>query len=288
MNKLFNMPPAVSLCTLLLGFLFIISGDAHALSKSQKGWLGVSIEEMTPSMVDEYEIGNRTGLLITDVVHNSPADDAGLWEDDVIVEFNGKAVAIAKDFSKSVRAHKPGATVKLKIVRDGEEKTIEVTLGKLKSQRRYLRRIDENVFFISDRPQLGIRVEELNSDLAPYFQVEEGDGVLIWEVFEGSPAEKAGLKAGDVITQLDEEKISDAEDLIATLEEYEEDDEVKIKYIRKGQAAEVEVVLKEADPQDFHFSLPRMPRIRIKEFKRFDDAPSQIIIKRRKRQSAVI
>ena len=69
-------------------FIFATQNQSQAQNKSKKGWLGVGIQEMTPSMSKDYELGNRTGLLITSVVENGPADDAGLWEEDVILTFN--------------------------------------------------------------------------------------------------------------------------------------------------------------------------------------------------------
>ncbi|RMF57660.1 MAG: PDZ domain-containing protein, partial [Calditrichaeota bacterium] len=97
-----------------------LNGQAHA--KSKRGWLGVGIREMTPSLRDEYELGSRDGLLIIDVAPDSPAEDAGLREDDVILKFNGHDVARAKEFSKMVRNMEPGTEVELLILRNGKER----------------------------------------------------------------------------------------------------------------------------------------------------------------------
>ncbi len=244
------------------GCLLFTVNEAKAFEKNPKGWLGVSIEEMTPSMRDEYNLGDRTGLLITNVVHNSPADDAGLWEDDVIIDFDGNKVEKTENFTQLVKKITPGTTLKFKFMRDGKEKETEVTIGKLKSRRSSLLHLNEDFIFMTGRPRLGVRVEELNADLAPYFNVKEQSGVLIWEVYEDSPAENAGLKAGDVITKIDGDKISDSEDLIEVLEDYEKNDVVKVEYVRKGKTAEVELELESSNHFDIHIERSGVNRIR--------------------------
>ncbi|MFQ5769147.1 MAG: PDZ domain-containing protein [bacterium] len=253
---------------IMLGIITMTFNHVGAFEKKQKGWLGVSVQEMTPSMKDEYKIGNRSGLLITDVLHNSPADDAGLWEEDVIVEFDGKQVEKSKEFARMVRNMAPETEVKLKVVRDGEEKEIAVTIGKRKISRRRspIRWNEHRMVIIAGRPRLGVRVEELNKDLAPYFNVKEHSGVLIWEVFEDSPAEDAGLKAGDIITKLDDEPILDPGDLVNSLEDYEEGDIVTVEYVRKGKTKTVEVELEEYEFPDIRIGRPGRGRIRIQGF----------------------
>ena len=91
-NRFFNY-------LLIIAALILIYDQSQAQSRSKKGWLGIGIQEMTPSMSKDYNLGNRTGLLITSVSERSPADDAGLWEDDIILKFNGTDVEISEDFA---------------------------------------------------------------------------------------------------------------------------------------------------------------------------------------------
>ena len=255
-------------------FIFAIQSQSQAQSKSKKGWLGVGIQEMTPSMSKDYELGNRTGLLITSVVEKSPADDAGLREDDVILTFNGKSVELSEEFSRTVRKTERGTKVKLLIMRDGKEKQIEVTIGKRRRRHSFAWSDDNNFQLFMGRPQLGVQVHELNGDLAEYFKVNRDDGVLIIEVTEDSPAEAAGLKAGDVITRIGDEKISSHENLIETLEDYEDGDVTSVQFVRKGKTQKVEVELEGSDFHNLHFfgsglhkgmrlHVPNVPRIEI-------------------------
>lgn len=232
--------------TLFLG-LFALWAVSPTLANG-KGWLGVVIREMTPSMQEEFELGNRFGLLVTEVVPNSPADDAGLQEDDVILEFNGTPVKMANAFSRMVRQTEPGKEVKLTIWRDGKEQTLTVTVEKYKRPRRprvmAFDGLDEDaVVVMMGRPWLGVRVQDLNEDLAAYFKVKPHTGVLVLEVLEDSPAEAAGIKAGDIITKLDDKAIKDRETLLETIEEYDDGDVVKVAFVRNGkkQSAEIEL-----------------------------------------------
>lgn len=238
----------LGLFTLLCGTVFILNRLSNAAEKSKKGWLGVRIEEITPSLRDELKLGDRFGLLVVDVVNYSPADDAGLREDDVIIKYDDRDVEKADEFSKMVRKTEPGTAVKLLIVRDGAEKEIEVTIERRKIERhKTFGWRGEDFEVILSRPQLGVRVHELNEDLAEYFQVEKNAGVLVSEVIADGPAEDAGLKAGDVITKIDDEDIADPDELIDVLNDYEDGDTVTVEFVRKGKTESVDVELAGAD-----------------------------------------
>ncbi len=224
----------------IAAFLSCQSRDVQASPK--KGYLGVSIEEMTPSMSDEYEIGNRTGLLVTQVFHNSPADDAGLREDDVIVRFDGKSVEKADDFVVMVRNTAPRSEIKIKVVRRGKERELAVEMGR---KRRNQMAFGSGGSFVSliNRAQLGVQIQDLDDDLGEYFPGADNEGVLVLKVNEDTPAEDAGLKAGDVIVKLDEDLVPDTEELMYLLAEYDDGDEVKVEYIRKGRKESVTIEL---------------------------------------------
>jgi C-terminal processing protease CtpA/Prc len=252
------------------GLLFMVWGDGKAVEKTKKGWLGVSVQELTPSLRETMKVGNRSGLLITDVVKNSPADDANLREEDVLLSFDGKAVEKAAEFTQLVRNTPPDKKVKVKILRDSEERELEVTIGARKSGP-YARSFawsgdaghSPNFMVWGNRPRLGVQIQELNKDLAPYFKVEEKSGVLVLSVSENSPAEKAGLKAGDVITRVSDEKITDYDDLVQALRDYEEGDKVSIEYVRQGKSATVQAELENDDGHGFRFYAPDREGIRL-------------------------
>ncbi len=263
-NLVYRILMAAGVFAVAASGVFLAQAASGVQEKSAKGWLGVSVRELTPSMRDDYQLGSRAGLLIVDVVRNSPADDAGLREDDVLLKYDSQTVEKADGFSKMVSATEPGKKVKLLVLRDGEEKELEVEIAKRRA-------VKERSFHWSGRhfempigrPLLGVQVQELNEDLAPYFNVEKNSGVLITEVTEDSPAEKAGLKAGDVITKINDEKISDHRDLIETLDDYEEGEAVTVEYVRKGKTEKAEVELEDSELPEIRIGGPHRDRVRI-------------------------
>lgn len=253
---------------------------ALAAGASEKGWLGVSVEEMTPSMRGDYKLGARSGLLINHVFEGSPADDANLREGDVIIEYEGAAVEKQDEFSKLVRQTLPGKSVTISIVRGGEEKqiTVEIARRKIKvSAPAYWG--GEHYAFRLDRPRLGVQIHELSEDLAPYFKVEKNSGVLISQVMEDSPAAAAGLKAGDVVVKINDEKISDPEDIFDALENYEAGDRVVVEYIRKGAPGKMEVELQDEGFREFHIGPGnRIGKMRLEKTPHVPDVPRPPVI----------
>lgn len=230
-----NLLLLISLAAVLL-ILPLIAG-------SGKGYLGVAVSEMTPSMLKRFDVSAASGLLVNSVTHDSPADRAGLMEDDVITGFNGEAVGELKAFTRMVRKVAPGNTVGIDIVRDSEKMSLKVELGKRKSSRGHFTFFDGQHGLIGG-PRLGIEIYEPDKDLRGYFPGSEDGGVLVLKVLEDSPAEEAGLKSGDIITAIDDEKIIDREDLFEILADYDEGDEVTVTYRRKGKVATAQVNVK--------------------------------------------
>lgn len=243
-----------------LALLGMAAADMSAETKPAKkrGWIGVSVQELTPSLRDAMELGNRSGLLINEVVANSPADDAGLREEDVLLEFNGKKVERVDRLSELVRDTEPRTEVQVKIFRDGEEKTLSLTVGRLRTRGAgvYSFGGGDNVFMLNRRAMLGVQVHDVNEDLAPYFNVGKNEGVLILKVEEDSPAEAAGLKAGDVIVKIDGDNVRDYEEMIDILSYYEDGEKADIEYIRKGKNQQVAVELHARDNNAWGLSLP--------------------------------
>lgn len=252
------------------GLLVFTLRESQASEKSGKGWLGVSVQEMTPSLREAMKTGNHTGLLVTNVVPGSPADDAGLREEDVIIEFDGKKVEKSEDLTNAVRQTEPEKKVKLVVLREGERKEFQVAIGKYRS--RNFTSVSPhsfswggeapNLMMFSNRPRLGVQVHDLDNDLAPYFKVEPKSGALILEVTKDSPAAKAGLKAGDVITKVGDEVVRDSDDLIEALHNFDEGDKVAITYVRQGKTATLEAELAQAEVQGFRYFMPERERMR--------------------------
>ena len=202
-----------------------------ALQDSESGWLGVQIADVDAQKVKELKLPAERGVLITEVEKDSPADKAGLKVNDVVTEYNGQRLESTTQFRRMVRESLAGRAAQLTVWRDGRAQTLSATLGSnrdrmektfslgtgpLKGPRDFnfsfaLPRIE--LFSASRTPLLGISAEDISGQFGAYFGVPGGEGILVREVNSGSPAEKAGMKAGDVITKIDGEKVSSLEEL---------------------------------------------------------------------------
>lgn len=196
-------------------------------------WLGVETREVTAENVKEFKLPGERGVVIGKVLDDSPAMKAGLKDNDVVTEINGQRVEGAAQFRRMIREIPAGRSVQLTVWRNGRAQTITTALGKMQQGRQgRISKAAPQVFnfrmpempevaplpgipsfeweggsLLPGRPRLGIDAEDIGGQLGSYFGVPEGEGILVREVNSGSAAEKAGLKAGDVITSLNGEKI---------------------------------------------------------------------------------
>ncbi len=160
-----------------------------------RGWLGVVIQEITPDIAEA--IGIREGILVAQVVKDSPADRAGLRVGDIIVALNGKKLDSVRDLQFSVMKTKPGTEVTLTVVREGKKMKLKVKIGELpeKVSGKKPRYEGEN---------LGLSLR----DLTPAEKARLGvEGVLVVGVVPGSPADHSGLRPGDIIMRVNNRKI---------------------------------------------------------------------------------
>jgi len=189
-----------------------------------RGWLGIQLDEITTELAAALELKSRDGVLVNDVIEGTPAAKAGLAAGDVIVEIDNDKVNNPNELSRRVASYAPGEKVKVKVLRDGKAKTVNVTLGAR----------DEDANTVEERPsandndtlssEVGVRVSELNDSLRQQFRVPRGvDGVVVTGVRPNSPAEDAGLRPGAVILEVEGEDIRNADELRDKIENAKED-----------------------------------------------------------------
>ena len=224
-------------------------------------FLGVSVEDISKENMSRYGLREVRGVGVTQVVKDSPAEKAGLKKDDVILRFDGESVTSARKLTRLVSEASADQTVRLTISRGGSEQELSATLAKhdfggllrtrmgkdvLRGQieNDVLRGIEKDfpkielgnmgdgnfVFAFGGNRRIGVSTQPLTKQLADYFGVKDG-GLLITSVNENSPAAKAGLKAGDVITAVDGEKVTSAGD-ISRASSKKEDGPVSLTIIR--------------------------------------------------------
>jgi len=181
--------------------------------EAESAWLGIFIAEVTREKAQELKLPAARGVLVTEVQPDSPAAKAGLETNDVLTEFNEQHIEGTLQFRRLVRETPVGHTVRLTFWRSGQAKTISVEFVsrrvEIEKQMRMLRPrgAETDIHLGWHSPLLGISAEDVTGQLGAYFGVPGGEGVLIREVKPGSPADKAGLKAGDVLTRVNGEPV---------------------------------------------------------------------------------
>jgi S1-C subfamily serine protease len=279
----------------LAAALAVVALFSLAFAGSRSAWLGVYTQEVDKDLAEDYSLASDHGAIIDDVVDDSPAEGAGLKEDDIIIAFNGKVVRDDDDLTDLVLDSRPGDTVSLTIVRDGKEQQIKVELGRRpRSYGWYGDRgwfdapraprvpkipkipkipapvVPDYYYFHGDDeyPYIGVSLLEVSRKTAISLGADRG-GVLIDDVEKNSPAEKAGLQAGDLIVAVDDEKIFDAEDVQEIIRDKDEGEVARITYIRDRKQSTVDVkVAIDEDGCSYRRShiirIPDMPDIDIK------------------------
>lgn len=244
-----------------------LSSAVTAGSKdAKKGYLGVYMQELDKDIREGLNIDVDNGVLISGIENGGPADEAGLEDGDVIVEFAGKPISDPEALRDLARDTEPGEEVEVKVVRDGETKTFTLTVGDWPDDTSWFSmgdlhfddqdfgaHVNKMVYAFAGKPRLGVEIAELNDDLAAYFKTKPGDGVLVLEVKEESVADAAGVKSGDVILEVGEEKVTSVDELRESLEDFEEGDEFPILVVRSGKKKTLTATMDEAE-NVFHWS----------------------------------
>jgi len=219
-------------------------------------YLGVNLAEVDSTRAHELKLKEAYGVEITRVEEGSPAEKAGIKPHDVVLEYQGQRVEGMEQFGRLVRETPSGRDVKLLISRDGNTQTIAATLAtrKIKAFSGNMKDFFPNVempnVHIPDMPQvfttfrsgmLGVEGEALSSQLATYFGVKEG--VLIRSVMKDSAAEKAGIKAGDVITKVDGTVVTTPSELSSAVHSADTKKPVAVDLVRERREMSLNVTL---------------------------------------------
>jgi serine protease Do len=240
-------------------------------------WLGVETIEVTADKVKQLKLPAEHGALLGKIIPDSPAAKAGLKENDVVTEINGQRIEGTAQFRRMIREIPAGRSTQLTVWRDGRSQNLNVTLGK--SEARLAIQQPQGIpgnfkfhmpdlpelpdmsemgdmrnFSISTggQPKLGIDAEDLQGDFGNFFGAPEGEGILVREVFPDSPAAKAGLKVGDVITRMDGDRIRSVGELREKIFSKRQATSMKIGLLRNKSEMSLTVELPENNPREMH------------------------------------
>jgi serine protease Do len=184
--------------------------------KVTRGYLGVLIQKVTPELAESLGMEKSQGALVANVSKDGPADKSGVKVGDVIVEFDGKEIRDSGELPIIVARTPVDKKVRMKVLRDKKELTLNVAVGELKDE--------EVVASAPEKGEMGLTVQRLTPQIAESLGLEKAEGIVVSAVEPGSAADEAGIRRGDVIVEIDRKPIRN-------LDEYKK----SIATVRKGK-----------------------------------------------------
>jgi serine protease Do len=200
-----------------------------ASGKVTRGWLGVTIQPLTAELAKGFNVTEGTGALVAGVQDGSPAARAGVKAGDIITHYDGQKVATSADLPKLVAATAVGRQVPVTVVREGKKVALNVTVAQMDEPGQPVVAQTEEA-----KGPLGLTVETVTPSIAKELKLSEPRGVIVRGVRSGSPAENAGIRAGDVITEVDRQTVADAAQMKRALEKHPKGAPVVVMVRRDG------------------------------------------------------
>ena len=248
------------------------SGDSLSILPTpgqNESYLGTYLSEVTPELVDQLSLQEESGAHVNQVVAGTPADNAGIETDDVIIRWNERRVESARQLTRLVRETPPGRSVQLELIRKGDTITLGVDIG---TRDPVPGPEDRAPFFHTPpqvpgpdtpwfhpsfgempkpgqsmmRPRLGVIMQPLTEQLADYFKLEGRLGALISTVMEDTPAANANLKAGDVLLSVNGNAVESPRE-VQWLVRSAAGESLLLRIMREGTEIDVEIALAETD-----------------------------------------
>lgn len=235
---------------------------------ANQSYMGVEVKEVTRENYSKMGLSEVRGVGLVRVLRGSPAETAGLKVGDVIIGFNGHILTSRRQFTRLISEVAPDHKANLTVLRGGNEMAVPITIGKRpapqlfegnseppkmdlpKGENPKVQKVTipdgkgkrQEIWQFSSRRSIGVGVAPLTKQLAGYFGIKDGKGLLVNRVGKGGPADKAGIRAGDVIVKVDNRKVRANSDLIRGIYEKKEG-EIKLTIIRKKKRRVVFVLI---------------------------------------------
>lgn len=244
------------------GMLAVLA--AVPLQAAKRAWIGIYMQDVNQSLAEAFDLKTTKGVLVNDVAEDSPAEKAGIEPKDIILTWNGTTVADSDALTELVRAAKVGDKADLSINRDGKEMKMTVEIGERREPQVYgfggegdAQDWTPRGFAFLDNMKttgIGVSMQSLSGDLGEYFGVPNGEGALITEVMDDTPAAKAGLKVGDVVIAINGDKVESPGDVSSELRGKDRGEEVELTIVRNK--AEQKVSLEVDEIESFGMQMP--------------------------------
>lgn len=185
----------------------IILPDLKSKGKVTRGWLGVSVQDVTDEIAKNLKLKDTGGALVSEVFKGDPADKAGLKAGDLITEVNGKKIKDTHELLLTIASFHVGDRIEVKALRDGQEKSFNIAVTERKDQ-------PEIASARESSENFGMTVQDITPEIAQYLGITSKSGVIVVDVKDGSPADEVGIHPQDIILQVNKVKISSLKDYL--------------------------------------------------------------------------
>ena len=230
---------------LIIAALALLAPLASAgKTDSDRGYLGVSLQIVESIEKDGQPVQDGVGVFVEQVMPGGAADSAGLQAEDRIVAIDGREIQDIGSLKKTLADARRGDRVSVTVERDEHERTFDVVLGEMPEKLVNVERFGVLLQRVGERAFLGIESQPVESQLADYFGVE--GGILVTRVVEGTPAEQAGIEAGDVIVSWGDTPVRGRHDVQELISRVKPGDEVELSISRRGVVSRTFVTLDNA------------------------------------------
>ena len=209
-----------------------------AHGKVERGWLGVSIRNLTPELATSVQVKTLTGALVVEVTKGGPADKAGIKKNDVVIAYRGKEVIGTNEFRNAVAETPIGTEAKITVLREGRKEDLTVRIGSLEEATKLLS--------VSVKERLGVEVRSPNSLEASKYGLNQNQGVVITEIDPKSPLKEAGFEKGDIILAIENQPIESMESFVDLVSLLKPKAKISILALdhRTGNTGTVQVVVR--------------------------------------------
>lgn len=208
-----------------------ITNQLKDKGRVSRGWLGVGIQPLTTELAQKFGVKEGSGVLINEVFEGEPASKGGIQPGDIILSVNEKEVDTPNTLARVIAGYSPGDKIRMGVLRDGKPVKLVIEL---------IERKDEAVTASIPRETqkfLGLSVEDITAELALQYKLKEGEqGALITNVDEESAAASEGLKTGDLIKEVNRQKITTAKDFNKIMQDTKESETILMRVTREGRA----------------------------------------------------
>ncbi len=179
----------------------------------KRGWLGVSIQDLTPELAEQFGLDEARGALVAEVLSGTPAAEAGIKAGDVIVSVDGREIKDNIELRNRIAEYSPGTEVEIGLIREGEKERMKVELGERPGEKELAGGDFHRPKESGEAQAAGMHVADLTSALADRLDIEKDvSGVVVVDVESGSRASRAGVMVGDLVFRLNRMAIEDVDD----------------------------------------------------------------------------